>query len=136
MIPEEFRSRVRFLGDVPFEARAMSFTLGDVFVHPARHDGWGIVIQEAMAAGLPVIGTRETGAACDLVEDGRSGFLVPAGSEEMLFRRMTWFVEHPEEIEHFGRRGRLRARCYTPEWGADKFVDMVRETVAGQSSPG
>jgi glycosyltransferase involved in cell wall biosynthesis len=48
----------------------------DIFVAPSRHEGFGIVFQEAMAMGIPVIGTRVVGS-CDAVRDGSTGLLVP-----------------------------------------------------------
>src|SRR5205807_17779 len=62
-IKDEYRQRITFRGAVRFSERAKVFAGAHVFIHAARHDGWGVVIQEALAAGLPVIGTRQTGAA-------------------------------------------------------------------------
>jgi glycosyltransferase involved in cell wall biosynthesis len=125
-VPQEIRNRVTFTGPVPFAERTKSFALSDVFVHPARHDGWGVVIQEALSAGLPVIATRQTGAAYDLVEEGKNGFLVEADDEDQLCERIVWFSEHQEQIPDFGAHARNRASSLTPEWGATRIVEIAR----------
>lgn len=49
---------------------------GDIGIQPAEDEAWGLVINEEMSAGLPVIATNECGAVLDLVEDGRNGYVV------------------------------------------------------------
>ena len=56
------------------------FALSTVFVLPSRHEPWGLIVNEAMACGLPVIVSDEVGCAVDLVQDGANGFIVPAGN--------------------------------------------------------
>ena len=55
-----------------------------VFVHPARHEPWGLVVNEAAAAGLPLIVGRRVGAACELVREGENGFLVDPDDTESV----------------------------------------------------
>jgi glycosyltransferase involved in cell wall biosynthesis len=129
MVPEWLKDRVVFKGFVPFERRSEYYQDTDILVHPARHDGWGVVIQEAMASGLPVIGTKQTGAAFDLIEGGRNGFLVDADDEEMLFQRMKWFVNNPGELSTFGKRAREGVSLFTPAWGASRFFEITKEAL-------
>lgn len=68
--------RVHFTGDLDEPALAAAYDRADVFVLPTRHEGYGMVVAEAVAAGLPVVATP-TGAIPDLV-DTSSGILVPA----------------------------------------------------------
>jgi glycosyltransferase involved in cell wall biosynthesis len=51
----------------------------DVLCVPSRYDGWGLVVPEGLASGLPVIATDRMGAALEFVENGRNGWLIPAG---------------------------------------------------------
>ena len=55
------------------------FAEADAFVLPSRHDGWGVVINEALGAGLPIIVSDGVGAAHDLVTHGVNGLITPAG---------------------------------------------------------
>jgi glycosyltransferase involved in cell wall biosynthesis len=125
-IPDSVRNRIVFAGSVPFAERSGPFARSDVFIHPARHDGWGVVIQEALSAGLPVIATRQTGAAYDLIEEGKNGFLVDAGNEDELCQRIVWFAHHRDEIRELGANARNKARTLTPEWGAEEIVRIAR----------
>jgi len=127
-VASEFRDRVKFVGFVPFSERLKFFAAADVFVHPARHDGWGVVIQEAMSAGLPVIATVETGAAYELVADGKNGFLIDAGDEAALSDRIAWFADHAEKIPAFGASARSSVAGLTPEWGASELI-RIAETI-------
>jgi glycosyltransferase involved in cell wall biosynthesis len=129
MVPDEFHNRIIFAGSIPFEQRVTHFQEADALVHPARHEGWGVVIQEAMAAGLPILSTRDTEAAVTLVQDGRTGFLVPANDVETLYKRIRWFVEHPDQIVVLGQRAREDVAQYTPEWGAERLLQIARSIV-------
>ena len=125
-VTDECRDRITFRGAIPFTERAKVFGEADVFIHPARHDGWGVVIHEALAAGMPVIATRETGAAYELLEDGSNGFLIDAEDEAGLVERILWFVNHRNEIERFSHRARAAVSGLTPEWGAAELVRITQ----------
>ena len=60
------------------------FDLSTVFVLPSRHEAWGLITNEAMAAGLPVIVSDDVGCAADLVHDGENGFVYPVGDVAAL----------------------------------------------------
>jgi L-malate glycosyltransferase len=97
--------RCRFLGhrdDVP-EVLAGA----DVFVLPSRSEAFPNSIIEAMAAGLPVVAS-DVGGIPELVEDGRTGRLVPPGDPQALGRALLEFLDHPDRIEACGRAGRDR----------------------------
>ena len=55
------------------------YSASDIFVLPSQDEPWGLAINEAMCAGLPVIVSREVGCAFDLVTDGENGFTPAAG---------------------------------------------------------
>jgi colanic acid/amylovoran biosynthesis glycosyltransferase len=64
-------------------------------------------LKEAMATGMPVVSTWHSGIP-ELVEDGRSGFLVPERDEEALADRLAWLIDHPESWEGMGQEGRAK----------------------------
>jgi glycosyltransferase involved in cell wall biosynthesis len=125
LVPKEVRDRITFAGSVPFAERIVFFAQADIFVHPSRHDGWGVVIQEALCAGLPVIATKQTGAAYELVEEGKNGFLVEADDEAALTARLLWFAAHPEQIPSLSRHARIAASWLTPDWGATELLKIT-----------
>lgn len=80
----------------------------DVFVLPSLHEGLGIAAIEAMAAGLPVIASRVGGLA-EIVVDGETGILVPAGDAAALAAAIRRVAADPAWAHAAGQRGRTRA---------------------------
>ena len=105
-----------------------------MFVLPSRHDGWGVVINQALAAGLPIITSDAVGAGLDLVENGVNGMCVAANDLEGLYRLMETLALNPEIARKWGRRSRESARDLTPEAGAEKWV-RVFESLPTRGHP-
>jgi len=107
------------------------YAAADLFVLPSRHEPWGVVVNEAMAAGLPVVLSDRVGAAEDLVRDGANGRLVPAGDAARFAAAIG------EIAADAGLRARMGAesRRIVADWGYGPsvrgFVDAVT-TAAGR----
>lgn len=84
------------------------FTMSDVFVLPSYHEGMPMSVIEAMAAGLPVIGTA-VGGILDQVISGQTGCLVKAGDVQALAGALLRLIENPAERLEMGLAGRRRA---------------------------
>ncbi len=124
-VPSPLRDRVHFAGHVPQQELPAIFAAANVFVFPSRHDGWGVVINEACAARLPIITTHQTGAARDLVEHGKSGFVLERDDVEGFATAMTHLIEHPEDRAAFGERSRALVEQFSPVNGAERFHRAV-----------
>ncbi len=85
-----------------------------VLVHPSLSDGFAYVVAEAMAAGLPVIVSDNTGAA-SLVREGENGFVVPSGSVRAIEEKLEFLYRHRERLPEMGRQARLAAETLTLE---------------------
>jgi len=72
-ISGDARSRITYHGFQPPERLPEFFARADVFVLPSRHDGWGVVVNQALGAGLAVIASDAVGAAVDLIEPETNG---------------------------------------------------------------
>ena len=73
-------------------------------MHPALEEPWGLVINEAMASGLPVLSSRNVGAAEELVVEGKTGYLFDPSSVEEMARALAKIVGmEPEERLAMGR---------------------------------
>ena len=82
--------RVHFLGFLNGDTLSDAYLAGDVFVLPSRwHEGWGVVVQEAMAARLATIVSDLVGAGVDLIEDGRTGLKFPADNRVELEKQLV-----------------------------------------------
>lgn len=99
-------SDVRLLGQRTDIERV--FAALDVFVLPSKSEGMSNTILEAMASGAPVVATR-VGAADELVEDGRTGLLVPRENAGALSAALMRLVEDPALRRQMGSAGRLKA---------------------------
>ena len=80
----------------------------DVFVFPSLFEGFGLVITEAMSQGIPVITTDRT-AGPDLIEDGKDGWIVPAGSSLAIKEVINQIIDKPEILQQFGLAAQNKA---------------------------
>jgi len=113
--------RTILAGAVAYERIPDYFLAADVFVFPTLYDGWGVVVNEACAAGLPLICSRAAGAAWDLVTDGENGFLVEAGDEAELASAMARLAVDAELRTVMGERARRRVQEFTVQRAAEKL---------------
>jgi glycosyltransferase involved in cell wall biosynthesis len=116
------RMRIDYEGFQPPEQLPEYFSRADVFVMPSRHDGWGVVINQALAAGLPIITSDAVGAGLDLVENRINGIRVAAADVDALYTAMETFALNPDLASKWGARSREIVADLTPEAGADKWV--------------
>ena len=72
------------------------YKASDVFVHPTSYDVWGLVVNEAMACGLPVVVSDKCVAGLELVEQGINGFVVSMGDETMIVDRTRYIFENED----------------------------------------
>ena len=79
----------------------------DVFAMPSLYEGFGLTAAEAMAAGVPVVGTKVEGLS-EVIEDGVSGYLVPAGNSQALGNALIELIEYPIKAKTIGQHGSKR----------------------------
>lgn len=114
------RENVGFLGHVPHRTLMSHMTTAHAFVLPSLVEGFGLVLAEAMAAGLVVVTTPHT-AGPDLIADGRDGFIVPVRDPAAIAARLT--LLHDDEPGRLGMAtAALRAAAAAP-WRA--YEDTV-----------
>ncbi|HET9726077.1 MAG TPA: glycosyltransferase [Gemmatimonadales bacterium] len=122
---------VRFAGyqeDVVSAYAAM-----DVFVLPSRDEGFGLVFLEAMAVGVPVVGTRVIGSE-DAVDDGVTGLLVPYADSAALAAAVRGILESPELARRLRETAAERVRrVYSREQCAARVEGLYRELLEARS---
>jgi glycosyltransferase involved in cell wall biosynthesis len=129
-LQESVRARIEYAGFQAPEALPDFFARAHVFVLPSRYDGWGVVVNQALGAALPVVCSDTVGAGQDLVENEVNGLKFPAGDTASLANRMQRFLDTPGIIETWGAASREKARDYLPERGAEKWVEALQQTAA------
>jgi glycosyltransferase involved in cell wall biosynthesis len=95
---------IRFIGFRNQSELPALYDLSDVFVLPSEHEPWGLVINEVMNAGTPVVVSDRVGAGPDLVEDGVNGFVYPARDVAALANRLHRMIDNPEDRAAMGAR--------------------------------
>lgn len=102
----------------------------DCFVLPSQAEGTSCTLQEAMASGLPAVATA-VGGTPDLVEEGVTGHLVPAGDEAALAERIWQCLQDPARSQAMGRVARERARS---RFGLDAMVQSYERLFSGAAT--
>lgn len=106
---------VEYLGRLSGNALLQAYNRADVFVLPSRVEPWGLVINEAMAAGLPVIATDRVGCVDDLVREGENGRIVPSACPARLAEAMRTFIHQPDVAATMGHASRQMISSWTIE---------------------
>ncbi len=87
-----------------FEDVVNYYSYAKAFILPSNHsEQWGLVVNEAMAAGLPVIVSQQCGCSSDLVHDGVNGFTFDGNSAEDLSEHMLWMHLNQEKLSQMGK---------------------------------
>jgi glycosyltransferase involved in cell wall biosynthesis len=87
----------------------------DIFVLPTKEDIWGLVVNEAMACGLPIVSTVKCVAALELVEVNVNGFLTDVDDIDNISLKLQWLLENDTERQEFGNKSLEKASKYTIE---------------------
>lgn len=116
---------VHFWGFRTREQLSALYKAADVFCLPTREDIWGLVVNEAMAFGLPVVTTEQCVAGMELVEDGINGYLVPIEDPEALSAGLNKVLT--SNMEAMGRESLRKIQGYTIEKMAQAHLALVKE---------
>lgn len=101
------------------------------FLFPSNYDIWGLVLVEAMAAGVPCIASIHAGATHDLIREGQTGFAMDFADSASVAERIAWILDNPAEAAGIGRAGRsFVEENVTLEVSARGFVDAIRAAVS------
>lgn len=105
------------------------YSQGSVFCLPSLTEGMGMVLLQAMACGLPVISTVNTGGP-DLVENGKEGFVMPIRDVDRLKEKILYFYENPSAVQAMGEAARKRAEDFTWERYGDRAAAVYRALIS------
>jgi glycosyltransferase involved in cell wall biosynthesis len=107
-----------------------AYRAADIFVFPSLAEGFGHVLLEAMASGLPIISTTRT-AATDLVRQEREGLVIEPGSASQIATAIEHFLRRPEDVSTMGRAARDRAEHFTWARFRTRIAAVVAEILGG-----
>jgi len=132
-LPETTREKIEYAGFQAPDNLPYFFHQADLFVLPSRYDGWGVVVNQAVGAGLPVICSDAVGAAKDLVEPHHNGLIFPTGEIDALTDSLASYLHNPEAIQTASIASQKKAEDWSPKVGAKKWVEAF-ETVMNQGA--
>ena len=127
-------SNINFVGFKSKEELKEYYQIADVFVLPTREDIWGLVINEAMANGLPVITTNRCVAGLELIEDNVNGFIVDVDDEVALATRINEIVNNPDLRCTMSINNLEKIKNYTVEAMAVSHYNIYKEIISNHQN--
>ncbi|QYM80340.1 glycosyltransferase family 4 protein [Horticoccus luteus] len=124
-------ARIRWIPSAPHAQVLTEMAAHDVFVFPSLFEGFGLVLLEAMAMGLPLITTAHT-AGPDLISDGVEGYIVPIRSTSAIVERLDFLRRNPATRMEMARAAQLRAQQFTWDHYESTLAACVQTTLAAR----
>ena len=122
-------SRVRFLGFVNQKGLPGVYVTSDFLVLPSDYEPFGLVVNEAMLCGRPVVVSDRVGARYDLICEGETGSIFPCGDVEALTKILQSLLRDRSQLDRMGAAARERMQAWTPELNVATFVRAVEAVV-------
>lgn len=126
IIREKNLTNVKFLDFQDMEHLKLWYKAADVFVLPTRQDSWGLVVNEAMANGLPVITTDKCNAGLELIEDKINGYIIPINNSKKLAEKVLNLLENKNLRENISKNNLIKIKKYTIENMANRYLKILK----------
>lgn len=121
---------VTFLEELDYDAVPEVYARSGIFIFPTLADTWGLAVNEAMAAGLPVLGSIYSQAVQELVQDGQNGWVFRPDDRDETYRAIDRAMNTPiETLSEMRECARSTAMRLTPRHVADLLDGIVRNVV-------
>jgi glycosyltransferase involved in cell wall biosynthesis len=121
------RERTRWSGKMTNVSAIEAMAGGDLLIVPSRYEPWGLVVNEAMAAGLPVVAHARCGSAIDLIEPRVTGWTFDELNADALTRVLAEVVADRDLLEQMGDAARTRIANWSIDRTVDGMVSAVRD---------
>lgn len=118
-------NHVHFIGFKSKEELKEYYAAADLFVLMTRYDIWGLVINEAMSFGLPIITTDKCVAGLELVEENTNGYIVPVDDDKALAEKAMSLIKDEERTKRFGEKSHEIIQRYSIENMAEEHVSIL-----------
>jgi glycosyltransferase involved in cell wall biosynthesis len=124
--------RVHFAGFVNQSALGPYFAAADLLALPSLQETWGLVVNEAMHFGLPVLVSDQVGSQVDLVVPGQTGLVFPAGDVSSLGEALATMTKDAAILRRMGRQARRQVAGHTVQAAADGLVLALEHSLRGR----
>jgi glycosyltransferase involved in cell wall biosynthesis len=127
------KKNIIFVGSTNKNELLNLYNRASVFVLPSVEDGFGMVVGEAMAAGIPVICTANVGAS-EIIKGHSCGFIVPAADSDALAEKILWCHNNQGDLLRMG----IRARKIVQNWSwsnyGNRIIEIYSQILNGRTS--
>ena len=117
--------QIRFMGFAHREELAEFYALAEVLVLPTYSDTWGLVVNEAMSCGLPIIVTNAAGCVDDLVENNGNGYVIPPRDVGSLRNAMADLIGDSDLKKRMSQRSEEKIQAFLPEHWAQGMAEAA-----------
>jgi len=107
----------------------------DIFVLSSKLEGFGNVLAEAMATGVPVVSTDCQSGPNEIIENGKNGILVPVGDEKALAEAILKILTNPSLTQKFSLEGKKTAQNFTLEKSVKEYEKLFQEVLKYEKIP-
>ncbi|MBW4686017.1 MAG: glycosyltransferase family 4 protein [Komarekiella atlantica HA4396-MV6] len=129
----EVTERVRFLGFVNQSQLPSIYCTANLLVFPSEYEPFGVVVNEAMLCGCPVVVSDRVGARYDLVHEGKTGFVYPCGNLDALVQILKTTLSDRELLTQMGTAASNRMKTWSPHENVESLVQALEKAVAHKS---
>ena len=128
-IKERQIRNVHFEDGVSWQEVPKYLALSDVLVLPSYSEPWGLVVNEAMACGLPVLVSEKCGCATDLVRNGENGFIFSPFNSLELSKLLLKFINEEVDVKQMGIASENIIKDFSPENVANEMYDGFKSVL-------
>ena len=126
---KKYKGKYKWMGHIPQKELYKYYSQGSVFVIMSIEEGLAMVQPQAMACGLPVIATTNTGGE-DIIRDGVDGFIIPIRDVEKLKEKLTYLYENSEICQKMGKSAQQRvSQGFTWDDYGEKIVKEYEKII-------
>jgi glycosyltransferase involved in cell wall biosynthesis len=120
------RARVHFIGFANQSQLPAVYSASDLLVLPSHHEPFGVVVNEAMLCGCGAVVSDRAGAAYDLIQAGRTGYVFRCGDVDALAEILSRVLRDRRKLAEMGESARIRMETWSPRENIEALLDAVR----------
>jgi glycosyltransferase involved in cell wall biosynthesis len=123
-------NRVRFLGFVNYSRLPEVYASSDLLVHSAEWEPYGLIVNEAMVCGIPVVVSDRVGAGYDLVQEGITGFIYPCGNLDALATILQKILVDQEALKQMSKAAIERMKTWSFRENAEAHIEAIEKVIS------
>lgn len=124
-LAQQEKVKIYYVNHCSFDILRKYYLAADIFVLPTHSDTWGLVINEAMSFGLPIITTNMCVAGLELIKEGENGYIVPVNDWRLIKQHIESLIENPSKRKEIGQRNLIKIRSYSYEKMAETIYNAI-----------